>query len=251
MTDTSMEEDLKQAISHNAFQINWMPVLETATEHVVAFEALVRWNRPGVGNIVPDIFLKLAEKLTLIENIDRWVLHYTCQAAQSWEKPLGLSVNISPSWLETERVSKTIESALSASGLAPSRLQIEFSEQGNFGPSDLSRKELSRIRALGVKLVLDDFGTGSQALERLIDLPFTQIKLDRKLIHRIGKDSRVDTVVRCLLHLAHSLDMTCCAEGVETEEQLGFLDAHGCEEIQGFLIGRPAIAMPFDRPSST
>ncbi|NHN88026.1 putative bifunctional diguanylate cyclase/phosphodiesterase [Acetobacter conturbans] len=242
-----MESDLRQAIIDGAFTLNWLPVLETGTEHVVTFEALVRWNRPGHGEVDPSVFLGCAENAGLIEDIDSWVLHTACRQAHSWKEPLGLSVNVSPSWLATERVATTIGSALEDSGLDPLRLQIELSERCSFGASDIASKELARIRAMGVRLVLDDFGTGFGALERLTNYPFDQVKLDRTFIRRVGVDSRVETVLRSTLYMIHSLNMTCCAEGVETEEQLGFLDAHGCEEIQGYLIGQPTLRLPESR----
>ncbi len=244
-----MEADLRKAISEGSFTLNWLPVLETSTEQVIAFEALVRWDRPGHGPVDPSVFLGCAENAGLIEDIDRWVLQTSCRQASVWKTPLGLSVNVSPSWLETERVASTIAHALKTSGLEPARLQIELSERRSFGPADSARKELARIRGLGVRLVLDDFGTGFGALERLTNYPFDQVKLDRMFVRRLGEDSRVETVLRSTLYMIHSLNMTCCAEGVETEEQLGFLDAHGCEEIQGFLIGRPTIQLPEYRGS--
>lgn len=239
-----MESDLRQAIVEGTFNIHWLPVLETRTEHVIAFEALVRWHRPGYGDIDPSIFLHCAENAGLIEDIDSWVLHTACRRAQEWKEPLGLGINVSPSWLETERVATAIGSALKESGLDPARLQIELSEQCSFGSPEIVRKELARIRAMGVRLVLDDFGTGFGSLERLTNYPFDQVKLDRTFIRRVGMDSRVETILRSTLHMIHALDMTCCAEGVETEEQLGFLDAHGCEEIQGYLIGQPTLRVP-------
>ncbi|GBR00165.1 putative bifunctional diguanylate cyclase/phosphodiesterase [Acetobacter oeni] len=242
--EIGMETDLRKAIAGGDFTLNWLPVLETDTERVIAFEALVRWDRPGHGRVDPSLFLICAENAGLIEDIDRWVLHTACSQAAAWKTPLGVSVNVSPSWLNTERVASTIGQALKKSGLDPARLQIELSERRSFGSSDSARKELARIRAMGVRLILDDFGTGFGALERLTNYPFDQVKLDRMFIDRLGTDSRVETVLRSTIYMIHSLNMTCCAEGVETEEQLGFLDAHGCEEIQGFLIGRPTIQLP-------
>ncbi|MFT8897846.1 MAG: GGDEF domain-containing phosphodiesterase [Acetobacter sp.] len=245
--EVGMESDLRQALIDNAFTLNWLPVLETGTEHVVTFEALVRWKRPDHGDVDPAQFLRCAEQAGLIEDIDSWVLHTACHQAQNWKEPLGLSVNVSPSWLATERVATTIRSALETSGLDPLRLQIEFSEKSDFGSLDIARKELARIRGMGVRLILDDFGTGFGALERLTNYPFDQVKLDRSFVRRVGVDSRVETVLRCTLYMIHALNMTCCAEGVETEEQLGFLEAHGCEEIQGYLIGQPTLRQPDSR----
>ena len=247
---TGLEQDLQAAVAQGAFHLNWMPVIDTATEQVVSFEALVRWRRPGHGEIGPDLFIPVAEAGGLIEQIDAWVLRAACREAKSWEKALGVSVNVSSVWLSHGRLSNLLKRVLEETGLEPNRLQIELSERGALDKEGNVRRELAQVRAMGVRLALDDFGTGYSCLGALTSYPFDQVKLDRQFVHALGRDRRAEAVMRSMLQMVQALGMTCCAEGVETEEQLAFLDAHGCEEIQGYLLGRPIPHLPLhaDRP---
>ncbi len=236
---TGLEQDLQAAVAQGAFHLNWMPAIDTATERVVSFEALVRWNRPGQGEVMPDLFIPVAEAGGLIEQIDAWVLEAACREAQSWEQALGVSVNVSPVWLSHGRLARLLRRVLDETGLDPARLQIELSERKSLGEDGNLRRELSQVRAMGIRLALDDFGTGYSCLGTLGTYPFDQVKLDRQFVAALGRDRRAEAITRSVLQMVQSLGMTSCAEGVETEEQLAFLDAHGCEEIQGYLIGRP------------
>ena len=244
---TGLEQDLQAAVAQGAFHLNWMPAIDTATERVVSFEALVRWNRPGHGEVSPALFIPVAEAGGLIEQIDAWVLRAACLEAQSWEEALGVSVNVSTVWLSHNRLSNLLRRVLAETGLEPNRLQIELSERSALDQDGNVRRELSQVRAMGVRLALDDFGTGYSCLGTLVTYPFDQIKLDRQFVHALGRDRRAEAVTRAVLQMVQALGMTSCAEGVETEEQLAFLDAHGCEEIQGYLIGRPIPALPMRR----
>jgi diguanylate cyclase (GGDEF)-like protein len=239
-----LEQDLQRATMAGDFSLNWLPVIDTATEQVVSFEALVRWNRPGHGDISPELFIPCAEAAGLIEQIDSWVLAAACHEAQSWERALGVSVNISPVWISHNRLPALLRRVLDATGLDPARLQIELSERVPFGTDGMARRELARVRAMGVRLALDDFGNGYSCLGLLSTYPFDQVKLDRQFVSALGRDRRAEAITRSVLQMVQSLGMTSCAEGVETEEQLAFLDAHGCEEIQGYLIGRPIPRLP-------
>ena len=239
-----LEQDLQRAAMVGSFSLNWLPVIDTATEQVVSFEALVRWDRPGYGDILPDLFIPLAEATGLIEQIDSWVMTTACREAQSWERALGVSVNISPVWISHNRLVVLVQRVLEETGLDPARLQIELSERVPFGSDGVARRELARVRAMGVRLALDDFGTGYSCLGMLSTYPFDQVKLDRQFVAALGRDRRAEAITRSVLQMVQSLGMTSCAEGVETEEQLAFLDAHGCEEIQGYLIGRPTPQLP-------
>ncbi len=241
---TGLEQDLQAAVAQGAFHLNWMPAIDTATERVVSFEALVRWNRPGRGEVMPDLFIPVAEAGGLIEQIDAWVLQAACREAQSWEQALGVSVNVSPVWLSHGRLARLLRRVLDETGLDPNRLQIELSERKSLGEDGNLRRELSQVRAMGVRLALDDFGTGYSCLGTLGTYPFDQVKLDRQFVAALGHDRRAEAITRSVLQMVQSLGMTSCAEGVETEEQLAFLDAHGCEEIQGYLIGRPIPKLP-------
>ena len=239
-----LEQDLQLAAMSGMFSLNWLPVIDTATEQVVSFEALVRWNRPGHGDISPELFIPCAEATGLIEQIDSWVLATACHEAQSWDRALGVSVNISPIWISHNRLPALLQRVLDETGLDPARLQIELSERVPFGSDGMARRELARVRAMGVRLALDDFGNGYSSLGLLGTYPFDLVKLDRQFVSALGRDRRAEAITRSVLQMVQSLGMTSCAEGVETEEQLAFLDAHGCEEIQGYLIGRPVPRLP-------
>ncbi|MCQ8240831.1 putative bifunctional diguanylate cyclase/phosphodiesterase [Rhizosaccharibacter radicis] len=234
-----MEQDLQVAVASGGFHLNWMPVIDTASEQVVSFEALIRWDRPGHGEVPPSSFIPVAEAAGLIEQVDGWVLDAACQEACTWERPLGVSVNVSPLWLTHNRLPSLIRRVLDRTGLDPDRLQVELSERTWMSDPDTLRRELAQVRAMGVHLALDDFGTGYGSLSALGTYPFDHVKLDRAFVRMLGHDQRADAIMRSVLQMVQALGMTACAEGVETEAQMAFLDAHGCEQVQGYLIGRP------------
>ncbi|GBQ10687.1 bifunctional diguanylate cyclase/phosphodiesterase [Swaminathania salitolerans] len=236
---SGLERDLAKAPERQEFSLNWMPIIAPGTQTVVALEALLRWERPESGQVPPEIFIRCAEEAGLIETIDLWSLRAACTAASGWSHPLRVCVNISPTWLAKRNLAVTVEALLGETGLAPERLQIELSEKRSFGPRDLAYQELSRLRALGVHVALDDFGAGYSSLERLANFPVDQIKFDRSFMMRLNDDRRVNEVMGQTIQMARRLGISCCAKGVETERQMAFLDSHGCEEVQGYLLGIP------------
>jgi len=236
---SGLERDLIHATERGELSLNWMPIIASGSQTVVALEALLRWERPGTGQVPPDIFIQCAENGGLIEKIDQWSLETACRAAASWSHPLRVCVNISPTWLAKQHLSGMVESVLQETGLAPERLQIELSEKRSFGPRDIAYQELSRLRALGVHVALDDFGAGYSSLERLANFPVDQIKFDRSFMLRLNDDRRVNEVMGQTIQMARRLGISCCAKGVETERQMAFLDSYGCEEVQGYLLGVP------------
>ncbi|KXV43224.1 putative bifunctional diguanylate cyclase/phosphodiesterase [Gluconobacter roseus] len=236
---SNLEQDLLKAVEDDALFLKWMPIVDTASQKIVGHEALLRWTRPGHGEVAPNLFIRYAEEVGMIEALDSWSLRNACQAALHWPTPLRVCVNVSPVWLVNERLAPLVEAVLTETGLPPGRLQIELSECRPFGPSDIAFRELSRVRALGVRLAIDDFGAGYSSLERLRIYPLDQIKLDRAFVQYLGEDMRADEIMYAILSLARSLNITCCAKGVETEHQMALLDANGCEEVQGYLLGAP------------
>ncbi|MFT9364216.1 MULTISPECIES: putative bifunctional diguanylate cyclase/phosphodiesterase [Gluconobacter] len=236
---SNLEQDLLKAVEDDALFLKWMPIVDTESQKIVGHEALLRWTRPGHGEVAPNLFIHYAEEAGMIEALDSWSLRNACLAALHWPAPLRVCVNVSPVWLVNERLAPLIDSVLTQTGLPPGRLQIELSECRPFGPSDIAFRELSRVRALGVRLAIDDFGAGYSSLERLRTYPLDQIKLDRAFVQYLGEDIRADEVMYAILSLARSLNITCCAKGVETEHQMALLDANGCEEVQGYLLGAP------------
>ncbi|XP_018497278.1 uncharacterized protein LOC108865092 [Galendromus occidentalis] len=180
-----------------------------------------------------------AETSGLIECVDAWSLKEACRAAALWQNDLTVCVNISPSWLCHERLARLIEDVLTETSLPPSRLQIDFSEKTDFGPSESVYRELAKIRAMGVKIALDDFGSGYSSLERLSLYPVDKIKVARSFLLKLEADPRSRRILQHIVHLARSLNIICCAKGVETEHQMAFLASYGYEEVQGFLVGAP------------
>ncbi|MFT8346061.1 putative bifunctional diguanylate cyclase/phosphodiesterase [Gluconobacter oxydans] len=236
---SNLEKDLLKAVEDDALFLKWMPIVDTASQKIVGHEALLRWTRPGHGEVAPNLFIRYAEEVGMIEALDSWSLRNACLAALRWPTPLRVCVNVSPVWLVNERLAPLVDTVLTETGLPPGRLQVELSECRPFGPSDIAFRELSRVRALGVRLAIDDFGAGYSSLERLRIYPLDQIKLDRAFVQYLGEDMRADEIMYAILSLARSLNITCCAKGVETEHQMALLDANGCEEVQGYLLGAP------------
>ncbi|GBQ86935.1 GGDEF domain-containing phosphodiesterase [Asaia krungthepensis] len=236
---SGLERDLALAVERSELSLNWMPIISPGTQTVVALEALLRWERPGSGQVPPDVFIQCAENGGLIERLDQWALRAACETAVGWSHPLRVCVNISPTWLAKRLISGMVETILEETGLEPSRLQIELSEKRSFGPRDIAYQELSRLRALGVHVALDDFGAGYSSLERLANFPVDQIKFDRSFMQRLNDDRRVNEVMGQTIQMARRLGISCCAKGVETERQMAFLDSYGCEEVQGYLLGIP------------
>ncbi|WP_336763049.1 GGDEF domain-containing phosphodiesterase [Asaia sp. VD9] len=236
---SDLERDLAGAVARHELSLNWMPIIAPGSQTVVALEALLRWERPGSGHVPPDVFIQCAENGGLIEKLDHWSLKHACEAAAGWSHPLRVCVNISPTWLAKRQLSAMVERVLRETGLSAERLQIELSEKRAFGPRDIAYQELSRLRALGVHVALDDFGAGYSSLERLANFPVDQIKFDRSFMLRLNDDRRVNEVMGQAIQMARRLGISCCAKGVETERQMAFLDSYGCEEVQGYLLGIP------------
>lgn len=236
---SGLERDLIFSVERGELALNWMPIIAPGSQRVVALEALLRWERPGTGQVPPEVFIQCAENGGMIEKLDQWSLVHACKAAAGWSHPLRVCVNISPTWLAKRLLSGLVESVLQETGLAAERLQIELSEKRSFGPRDIAYQELSRLRALGVHVALDDFGAGYSSLERLANFPVDQIKFDRSFMLRLSDDRRVNEVMGQTIQMARRLGISCCAKGVETERQMAFLDSYGCEEVQGYLLGIP------------
>jgi diguanylate cyclase (GGDEF)-like protein len=234
----ALHRDLAVALKNGEFEIYFQPQATTQRE-IVGFETLLRWHHPVRGMVSPGVFIPLAEETGLIGAIDEWVLRSACKEAASWPNPLAIAVNFSPLDFRRLDVPKLILSALLESGLAPARLEIEITEGVLIDDFDAAISMLRRIKNLGVRVAMDDFGTGYSSLSYLLAFPFDKIKIDQTFIAKL--DSRADSavVVEAIVSLSHTLKLPVIAEGVETEGQLAFLSRCGCDEVQGYLIGRP------------
>ena len=235
-----LDRDVRSAVAQGQFDIHWQPIVNCRTGALYGFEALLRWDRPGHGRVSPAIFVPIAEALGLHQQLDTWVLFRACHEAARWPAPYHLAVNVSAAWFDGTSLSTTVRNALLATKLDPSRLELEVTERIFFDAAGGSAKaELAYLKALGVNLSLDDFGTGFSSLGYLRTIAFDKIKLDRSFIQTLGSCRRTEVIVRSLLQLSTGLGMQVCAEGVEVEDQLGILQAYRCDEVQGYLIGHP------------
>ncbi len=233
------EADLRNAIQHGLFLIKWQPMVNCSTGELYGFEALLRWDRPGHGPVSPALFVPVAESLGLHRDLDAWVLRTACAAAVHWPRPTRVAVNISAKWFQSNDLSRLVEACLRETGLEPARLELEVTERVFIEAAGHALPELGQLKALGVSLSLDDFGTGFSSIGYLRNIAFDKLKLDRMFIEGLGSCRRTETIVRSMLQLGAGLGMVVCAEGVEQESQLGILQAYQCNEVQGYLIGRP------------
>jgi diguanylate cyclase len=203
-------------------------------------EALVRWNRPGHGLVMPDLFIPVAEASRLITAIDSQVVRTACSEAASWpDRSVSVSINLSALDLQYDEMVTAISSALHSSGLAPGRLVIELTETTLMSDDLAVAANLARIESLGVRLAIDDFGTGYSSLSYLRRLPTQTIKIDRSFITPIGDDDAAAAIVGAIITMAHAVGQRVVAEGVETAGQAARLKLLGCDSAQGYLYARP------------
>ncbi|MES1148487.1 MAG: EAL domain-containing protein, partial [Bradyrhizobium guangdongense] len=198
-----------------------------------------RWQHPTRGLVPPDQFIPLAEEAGSIIPIGEWVLREACREAASWPKPLQVAVNLSPCQFQAGDLQGTIHQILLETGLSPTRLEVEITEGVLIGDFAGALNLLRRLKALGVRIAMDDFGTGYSSLSYLQSFPFDKIKIDRSFISNLESTPQSTEIVRAVLGLAHALNIPVVAEGVETEAQRAFLAHEACEEMQGYLVGRP------------
>jgi diguanylate cyclase (GGDEF)-like protein/PAS domain S-box-containing protein len=233
-----LQHDLRQALEQNQLQVYFQPQARM-DGHITGFEALVRWNHPMRGFVPPDQFIPLAEESGLIIEIGEWVLREACREAASWPRPLQVAVNLSPIQFQAGDLERSVHQILLETGLAPTRLEVEITEGVLIGDFTRALNLLRRLKALGIRIAMDDFGTGYSSLSYLQSFPFDKIKIDRSFILNLGATPQATEIVRAVLGLAHALLIPVVAEGVETEAQRAFLEREACEEMQGYLIGRP------------
>jgi EAL domain-containing protein (putative c-di-GMP-specific phosphodiesterase class I) len=219
--------------------VYYQPIQDLKAERVVGFEALVRWNHPLRGLIAPLNFIPLAEETGLIVPLGDWVLRTACRDAAGWSQDVCVAVNLSPAQFRGRNLVPSVVSALAASGLAACRLELEITESVLFQDSDVTLAILHKLRALGVRISMDDFGTGYSSLSYLRSFPFDKIKIDRSFISDIGTNRQSIAIVHAVVGLGRSLNIPILAEGVETKAQLDFLAKEGCNEVQGYLTGKP------------
>jgi diguanylate cyclase (GGDEF)-like protein len=234
----SLQQDIALALEKEELQLYFQPQALTSGE-IFGFEILVRWQHPVRGMVSPGLFIPLAEETGAIQAIDEWVLREACREAASWPNPLSIAVNLSPVDFRRGDVVSMILGVLLETGLNPKRLEIEITEGVLIEDFDRAISILRKIKNLGVRIAMDDFGTGYSSLSYLQAFPFDKIKIDQSFIAKIGRNFEAAAIIHAILGLGRALSLPVIAEGVETEEQLAFLAKEGCNEVQGYLIGRP------------
>jgi diguanylate cyclase (GGDEF)-like protein/PAS domain S-box-containing protein len=239
-----LEFSLRRALERNEFLVNYQPVVDANEGTVVSFEALLRWNSAEHGPVSPVKFIPLAEDTRLIVPIGEWILREACrEAADNWPPHIKVAVNVSGEQLLDPNFAATVVGALSASGLAPNRLEVEVTESIFVRDGTTAQQTLEQIMALGCGIALDDFGTGYSSLGYLRKIRFSTIKVDRSFVQGAAKKSAESlAIIRAVVAMADSLEMSTTAEGVETEEELECIRRLGCKKIQGYYFGRPMAA---------
>lgn len=234
-----LEMDIRSAVVAGEFELYYQPQIKIETGETASYEALIRWNHPTRGVVMPDEFVPLAEETGLIVPIGEWVLREACEEAAKWPDHLRVSVNLSPVQMRSSSLVSKIFAALAASGLEPSRLELEITENILLHDSETNLATLFKLHDFGIRIALDDFGTGYSSLNYLRSFPFDKIKIDKCFINEL--DDRPDSlaIVRAVTSLADSLGIETTAEGVEQQGQLEKLRLEGCTEAQGYLFSKP------------
>jgi len=235
----ALAKDLWDAIDKKQFHLHYQVQKSVSTGKTTGYEVLLRWNHPVHGNIPPMDFISLAEECGAILPIGEWVLREACRTAVGWDEPYKIAVNLSPVQLTHQDMAAVVRQVLVETGLNPRRLEIEITESSIITDKDRALNTMRQMKALGVSIAIDDFGTGYSSLETLRAFPFDKIKLDRSFMNEVESSQQAKAIVRAILALGQSLDVPVLAEGVETQDQLDILLTEGCNEAQGYLLGRP------------
>jgi len=237
-----LEEDLRTAIDADQFLVHYQPKYDTQTLAVIGYEALVRWQHPRRGLLMPGSFLEVVERNGQMCDLGGLVMRKVMQQLKLWEEAglrVPVAVNVSPSQFRNPLLVDRIKFMLESSNIDPHLLEIEITEQAAMGNYSEAAPKLERLRALGVRLAIDDFGMGYSNLTQLVNLPFDVLKIDKSLVDDIGVFARSEVVVESLILLARRMGHVTVAEGIERQDQLDFLRSVGCDSVQGYLLARP------------
>jgi diguanylate cyclase (GGDEF)-like protein len=239
----SLENDVRNALGSDGLALHYQPIIDARSGKLVGREALLRWSHPVRGPIPPDQFVPIIEDAGLIHQIGDWVIREACAQAISWPEELRVAVNISAAQLSGHGIAETVLGALATTGLEPGRLELEVTESIFIGDDVSTLAALERLRGIGVRLVLDDFGKGYSSFGYLSRAHFSKIKIDRSFVAGAAEGERdCSAIVRAILALARGLNVETTAEGVENEREAAVMRALGCDQLQGYLFGRPGPA---------
>jgi diguanylate cyclase (GGDEF)-like protein len=235
-----LEHDLRQAVANGGLELFYQPVVQTSTEQITGFEALLRWNHPIWGAMSPAHFIPIAEDAGLIAPIGEWVLRTACRDLGRWPETVRVAVNVSALQFTNPALPGIVTSALAAAGVTPSRLELEITERVFLSEVEGVNGAFAALKRLGVRLTLDDFGTGYSSLGYLKEAPFDVIKIDQSFVRGATQpDSRAGAIIASIVRLAEALGMATTAEGVETAGELDLIRKLGCSHVQGYIYERP------------
>jgi len=238
-----LEAKLRHAIKNNELNLVYQPIYDIKTKLPIAVEALIRWNHPEKGIILPMDFIPLSEEIGLINDIGLWVLKEACQQNKLWQNmglpPIRVAVNVTSQQLRQLDFVDTVKNTLKETGLKPEYLELELSENFIIKNIDHAVKVIDRLKEIGISIAVDDFGTGNSSLSYLRNLQLDRLKIDRSFLENIKNNRGNEIVVHAILAMAHGLNLEVLAEGVENQSQLTFLKEQECNKMQGFYLSRP------------
>ncbi len=244
--ERTLQADLIHALDHDEFFVLYQPYIDLRTAEVVGVEALVRWNHPTLGVLEPSSFISMAERSDVIVTLDAWVLQQTCQQARIWLdhglRPLHLSVNLASRDLSSPALFDTIDRTLEETAIDPSLLELEITERVVLDRMGPAKENIERLRRLGVRFTIDDFGTGNSSLSRIGSFPVSTLKIDQSFVQVLGPEGESNSLVSAIISMADRLGLACVAEGVETSQQSRVLFQRGCTTAQGYFFSPPLAA---------
>ena len=234
-----LERDLREALEKGEFQLFYQPILDVKTLQVSRFEALIRWLHPERGIVPPDKFIPITEETGMIVPLGAWVLQQACKQAMSWPETIGIAVNISAVQVAAGNLDLVASAALVESGLAPERLELEITETSLLKDSETTLEVLRKLKTLGVRIAMDDFGAGHSSIGYLQSFPFDKVKIDRAFARALDGSCKSAAIVKALIDLCEALEIPTTIEGVETDEQFRAIAEMGGKEVQGYLFSPP------------
>ena len=244
-----IESELRHAVLRRQLSLVFQPLFDAYTGACTGYEALMRWKHPDLGSISPAVFIPIAEETGMIVALGEWALREACREASQWDDGLSVAVNVSAVQFRVPNLPDVVRLALTDSGLAPDRLELEITETSLLSDQEATLAILAQLKETGVRVVMDDFGTGYSSLSNLQSFPFDKIKIDRSFVSQMETSPSARAIVKAIVGLGKSLDMPVVAEGIETFSQQRMVVEEGCEQLQGFLLGKPKSARDVERVS--
>jgi EAL domain-containing protein (putative c-di-GMP-specific phosphodiesterase class I) len=245
-----LRRELARALKTQTFEVHYQPIVAAAGARINGVEALLRWTHPERGAISPAVFVPVAEQMGVMDELGAFVLNRALDDAKAWPD-IYVSVNLSPLQVRDRKIVDVVRNALASSGIAPSRLVLEITEGVLIDNPQEMLKRIEELRSLGVRIALDDFGSGYSSLGYLQRFAFDKLKIDRSFVSALGRSPNAAVIIQAIVALGRALEVTIVVEGVETEEQRVLLRLAGCDEMQGFLFARPAPAATIARLTAT